>query len=112
VGAPGFCRQRLISKIFSGLVNLKVIFKNGGWLFHLPGHHTPNPTPPDMPPICYGFSISRKGLKFCGHFMILTLLVPGVDSSHVPGFFREFVFFRFYTIMAKLLEINHIYLER
>jgi hypothetical protein len=39
----------------------------------------------------------------------LTLLVPGVDSSHVPGFFREFVF---YAIMAKLLEItpiNHIF---
>jgi hypothetical protein len=23
----------------------------------------------------------------------LTLLVPGVDSSRVPGFFREFMFF-------------------
>jgi hypothetical protein len=38
----------------------------------------------------------------------LTLLVPGVDSSRVPGFFREFVFFRFYAIMAKLLEITPI----
>jgi hypothetical protein len=33
----------------------------------------------------------------------------------VCRFFREFFFYRFYTIMAKLLEINpinHIYLER
>jgi hypothetical protein len=44
--------------------------------------------------------------------LLLTLLVPGV--IHPICFFREF-FFRFYAIMAKLLEItpiNHIYLER
>jgi hypothetical protein len=63
-------------------------------------------------------SILLSGFQFQASFDLfesLTLLVPGVDSSRVPGFFREFFYFLFCAIMAKLLEItpiNHIYLER
>jgi hypothetical protein len=43
----------------------------------------------------------------CKLFLIafLTLLVPGVDSSHVPGFLGDFLK-RFYAIMAKLFELK------
>jgi hypothetical protein len=58
--------------------------------------------------------VTKLLLEYGGTIKVLTLLVPGVDSSRVPGFFREFFLSILYYYGKSIGNHpnKHIYLER